>query len=65
MALTVMSYSPSSRAVARVRPITPAFATEYGVLEKVPPPRCAETEEMFTMRPILFFTMDSATRRVA
>ena len=36
IALTVMSYTPSSRAVERVSPITPALATEYGVLEKVP-----------------------------
>ena len=61
-----MSYSPSSRAVDRVRPMTPAFATEYGVLLKVPPPRWAETEEMLTIRPMPFLTMVSAARgRVA
>ena len=28
-----------------------AFADEYGTFPKTPPPRCAETEDMLTMRP--------------
>src|SRR5699024_4106453 len=50
-ALTVMPSGAISRASERVRPSTPAFAAEYGVLENTPPPCCAETEDMFTMRP--------------
>ncbi|SIH57059.1 Uncharacterised protein [Mycobacteroides abscessus subsp. abscessus] len=65
IAFTVTPFGPSSRARPRVRPITPAFATVYGVLLNVPPPRCAETEDRLTMRPYPFRTIDSAARRLA
>src|SRR5690606_40499433 len=55
---------PSSRASERVSPMTPAFATEYGVLEYVPPPRWADTDEIETIRPMPWRTIDSATRLV-
>jgi hypothetical protein len=65
IALTVMSYGPSSRASDRVSPISPALATEYGVLLNVPPPRCADTEARLMIRPPRRFrTIVSATRRV-
>ena len=51
IALTVIPVGPSSRASERVKPMTAAFADEYGVLPKTPPPCCADTEDMFTMRP--------------
>lgn len=50
-ALTVMPCSATSRARPLVKPITPAFAAAYAVLEKTPPPCCAVTEDMLTTRP--------------
>ncbi len=49
----------------RVSPMTPALATEYGVLLNVPPPRWAETDDRLTMRPYPCWTIDCAARRLA
>ncbi len=62
IAFTVIPRWPSSRAMPRVSPMTPAFATEYGVLLNVPPPRWAETDDRLTMRPYPCWTIDCAAR---
>src|SRR5690349_6030604 len=49
-ALTVTPVSAISRASALVKPRMAALADEYGTLPNTPPPRCADTEDMLTMR---------------
>src|SRR6201991_5201022 len=50
-ALTVTPVLATSRARALVNPRMAALADEYGTLPKTPPPRCADTDDMLTMRP--------------
>ena len=48
MQLTVIPSRPSSTASDRVRPVTPAFAAEYGLCNAVAP--SASVEAILTMR---------------
>lgn len=48
----VMPYGPSSRARVRANPKSAAFEPEYAARPQTPPPRSADVDETFTMRPI-------------
>ncbi len=64
IALAVIPTGPSSRARDRMRPLSAAFDTEYGVFVLVPPPSCADVEDSVTIRPTPCCAIVRATRWV-